>query len=359
MTRDQEHGFFRRAFAWPRLRVVLVASAIAGTVMLAGWTGSAAVLYLRLLLLGIALVLVFSLFERWPRTLPRWVARWALQIIAVAVTVPFATAMIYSLTTLGDPVPWVHDKLRMAGYGMITGLAILVTPWIAMVAVLREISGRAQRQALAFELERSQLEREALQARMSLLQSQVEPHFLFNTLANVRELVELGSPQASSMLQSLIAYLRAAVPRLHRAASTFAEEIELVRAYLDIMQMRMSDRLRFSIHAAPAALDATCPPAALLVLVENAVRHGIDPSETGGSIVVNVRLEDGFCVAEVLDTGVGFGHGSAGLGTGLDNLRERLRLAYGPQASVELSPNMPSGVRAVMRIPQGGRDEPR
>jgi two-component sensor histidine kinase len=352
MTRTEgERGFLRRAYAWPRVRVVLIASAVLGTLMLGGWTGSVPLLYFRIACVGAVLLFVFAVLERGPRRLPRFVARWALQIVGVAVAVPPTTGLIYSLTTLGDPVPWVRNESRMSGFGMIAGMGVLIAPWIAMVAVYREISGQARRQALEFELERTQLARQALQARVSLLQSQVEPHFLFNTLANVRELVAQGSPRAPAMLQSLIDYLRAAVPRLHQPTSTIAEELELVRAYLEIMQMRMPDRLQYSVHADPAALDARCPPAGVLVLVENAVRHGIDPSETGGTVIVNVRREPGACVAEVLDTGVGLRPSSGGLGTGLQNLRERLTLGFGPGAALELSPNTPRGARALLRIP--------
>lgn len=346
-----EPGFIRRAFAWPRLRVMLAVVLVLGALLSLPWTGSRLTLLLRLLMLGSVLLTVFALVERWPRRLPRWVARWALQIIAVAFVVPFATAIVYSLTTLGDPTPWVHDQLRLAGYGMITGFSLLIAPWVAMVAVYRDISGRAQRQAMAFELERSRMAEQALQARMHRLQAQVEPHFLFNTLANIRELVEQQSPRAPAMLQSLIDYLRAAVPRLHQIASTIAQELELVNAYLQIMQMRLSDRLQVRVQAAPDTLGLACPSGALLVLVENAVRHGIDPSEAGGTIEVDVRREGEACIAEVTDTGVGLGRSTGGLGTGLANLRERLRLGFGAEATVDLLPHPPTGTRARMQLP--------
>ena len=351
-------GFLRRAYAWPRLRVMLLAVAALGLLLSLPWEGSAAVLFLRLALLGLVLLTVFAVTERWPRRLPRPIARWAFQIVLVAAVVPFATALVYSLTTMGDSTPWVHDAKRMAGFGMISGFSLLISPWIVMVAVHRDISGRAQRQALAFELERAQLEQKALDARLRLLQSQVEPHFLFNTLANIRELVEQRSVQAPAMLQHLIDYLRAAVPRLNEPTSTVAQELELVRSYLDIMRMRMPDRLRYSVDVAPAVLRVACPPAALLVLVENAVRHGIDPSESGGAIAISARtVDERTCVVEVSDTGLGMGTASFGLGTGLDNLRERLRLLLGPEATVELFANTPRGTCAVLRLPlRAGHD---
>ena len=151
----------------------------------------------------------------------------------------------------------------------------------------------------------------------------MEPHFLFNTLANVQALVDAGSPQASSVLKSLIAYLRAAVPRMHEPATTMGQELDLVRAYLELMQMRMPDRLQFALHIEPAANQLKCPPMTLLTLVENAVRHGIDPSEEGGRIEVDVWLRDDRCRVRVTDTGVGLKATGSGLGTGLSTLRER------------------------------------
>jgi len=336
---------------WRRVRVVLITSLLLSILMLPGWQAPWGVLFVRLVFVGFVQLLVFGLFARWPARLPRWLARWVLQVVGVAVVVPFALAIAYSLTTFGDVVPWPDNKLRMQGYAMISGLGVLLSPWIAMSALYRHISGEAQRQALAFDLERSEYERNALDARLRLLQAQVEPHFLFNTLANVRELVESGSPQASTVLGSLIAYLRAAVPRLHEPASTMGQELELVRAYLEVMHMRMPDRLQFTLHADDDALALSCPSMTLLTLVENAVRHGIDPSEEGGRIEVNVRMRDGRCRAQVIDTGVGMQQAGPGLGTGLSNLRERLQLAFGGDAQLRMSSVQPRGVSAEIEFP--------
>jgi signal transduction histidine kinase len=342
-----------RIYAWPRVRTALIASGVLTFLFVWGWKGAPLMLLFRMLLLGQVQVGVFGLLERWPRRLPRWLARWALQLVGVAAVVPFAMAIVYAFATLGDATPWYHDKDRMGGYAMFCFLGILVSPWIAMAALYRQISGQAQRQALAFELARSELERNAAQSRLSLLQAQVEPHFLFNTLANVRELVDSGSPQASVVLGHLIAYLRAAVPRLHEAATTVGQEVELARAYLEVMHMRMPDRLQFVLHVDDAALGLQCPPMTLLTLVENAVRHGIDPAEEGGRIEVRVRAQGGRCRIEVVDTGVGLAPdaSTAGLGTGLANLRERLALAYGGDAQLRLAPMQPRGASAEIEFP--------
>jgi LytS/YehU family sensor histidine kinase len=227
----------------------------------------------------------------------------------------------------------------------------LFAPWIAFGALVRQRDDFARDQATAFALERSELERKALDARFRLLQAQVEPHFLFNTLANVQALVDAGAPQASSVLRSLIAYLRAAVPRLHDPATTLQQELQLVRAYLDVMHMRMPDRLTFKIHMEEGMAGLQCPPITLLTLVENAVRHGIDPSESGGSIEIEARLEAGRCSLRVTDTGVGLQSVSRGLGTGLAALRERLQLAFAGEAQLSLSDVSPHGVRAEVSFP--------
>jgi len=330
---------------------VLVPCTLFGLLVSPGWTGSHLVLFGRLYFEGLCALAVFGLLERWPERLPGWIARWGLQVAGVAATIPFVVAFAYFVTTRDDPKPWYHDSERMIGYSMLTVMGLLIAPWMAVAALLRQIRGDAERQKLAFELERSEFERKAVDARMRLLQAQVEPHFLFNTLANVRELVDSGSPQASTVLGNLIAYLRAAVPRLHESASTLAQEIDLVRAYLEVMHMRMPDRLQFTVTADEAALPMLCPPMALLTLVENAVRHGIDPSEEGGRIEVRVRLRTPRCIAEVIDTGVGIAPSGNGLGTGLKNLRERLQLAFGGDAQLRLAALQPRGTIAEVDFP--------
>jgi LytS/YehU family sensor histidine kinase len=317
--------------------------------MSASWVPSYWLLLLRLCMVGLAALFAFGLFERWPRRLPKWIPRWGLQVASVAAVVPIAAALTYALTT-PHGVHWWAEKTRLDGFGYITFVGVLVGPWIAMSALYREIGGQVRSQALAFELERSHYERNALQSRLQLLQAQVEPHFLFNTLANVRELVDAGSPQASSVLGSLIAYLRAAVPRLHEPGGTVAQELDLVRAYLSVMHMRMPDRLHWSVDAEPAALPVACPPTSVLTLVENAVRHGIDPAEEGGRIDVRAALRGDECRLEVFDTGVGVS-GSMRDGTGLSNLRERLRLAFGDRARLTLVPVHPHGTRAELVLP--------
>ncbi len=336
--------------SWRRVLTTLIASLLLGLVISPGFVTPVVGVMARVASVGLFTLLVFALFERWPASLPPWLARWVLQVVGVALAVPVGVLLLYLFLGSDKGAFW-HDSRRINGVLLMSGCGMLVAPWVAMSTLLRQRDDAVRAQALSFGLERSELERKALDARLRLLQAQVEPHFLFNTLANVRELVDSGSPQASTVLESLIAYLRAAVPRLHEASTTMGQELQLVRAYLALMHLRMPDRLEFALDADAAAEGLHCPPTTLLTLVENAVRHGIDPGEEGGRIDVRVRVQDGRCRAEVSDTGVGLGAGAAGLGTGLSTLRERLQLVFGGDAQLRLSERQPHGVRAELDFP--------
>ena len=334
---------------WRRVRFTLAVATAFGLLLSIPSETATVTVVMRAWMVGFAAMLAFGVFEQWPARLPTWLARSALQLIGIVVAVPVSAAFAYVFTT-ADP-QWAENQKQVTGYGMLTFTGLLFAPWIAVGAMLKQRDAFAREQAFAFELEKSELERNALDARLRLLQAQVEPHFLFNTLANVQALVDAGSPQASKVLASLIAYLRAAVPRMHEAATTLGQELDLVRAYLELMQMRMPDRLQFALHIDPAATGLRCPPMTLLTLVENAVRHGIDPSEEGGRIEVDVWLRDGRCLVRVTDTGVGLKLTGGGLGTGLSTLRERLQLAFAGDAQLRLSEVEPHGVCAELDLP--------
>ena len=336
---------------WRRVRFALITSTLIGLLMGLGWRSGMLSLLERIWLIALVSLLAFGLFEQWPRRLPPWLARWALQVLAVAVVIAPTMFVVYVLSTKAGAPPFWKDADRLGGFAGLTFLGTLNAPWCALAALVRQKDALARHQALAFDLERSELERQALDARLHLLQAQVAPHFLFNTLANVQALVDAGSPQASAVLRSLVAYLRAAVPRLHEAATTLGQELDLVRAYLELMHMRMPDRLTFALQVDDAARALRCPPMTLLTLVENAVRHGIDPSEEGGRIEIDVQRRGDRCCISVSDSGMGLQHAGDGLGTGLSTLRERLTLCFGGAAQLRLSELQPHGVRAEVEFP--------
>jgi hypothetical protein len=339
------------ALNWRRLRFTLLFSLAIGTMIGFGWQSGWWSAVVRVVALGLMAMLVFGLFEQWPRRLPRWLARWVLQVVGVAGSIPIATFLIYAFSTKAGAPPFWEVPDRMEGYGMLTGMGVFLSPWIALGALVRQKDALAREQALALELAQSEAERQALDARLNLLQAQVAPHFLFNTLANVQALVESGSPQAPAVLKSLVAYLRAAVPRLNEPATTLGQEVLLVRAYLELMRMRIPDRLQFALDVDESALGLRCPPMTLLTLVENAVRHGVDPSEDGGRIDVEVRRLGRRCQLSVRDTGAGLQAENRGLGTGLAALRERLALVFGEEAALRVSAQRPRGVHAEIDFP--------
>ena len=338
-------------FGWRRVRTVAIICTLLSFLFSLNWNSPVYRLVLRVFGIGVVLLVAFGLFEQWPRRLPTWLARWVLQVAAVGLAVPIAVFLIYTLSTpAGAPVFWA-DTQRLNGFMTLTFPGMLLAPWVALTALLRQREANAEKQAHDFELERSEMARQALDARMRLLSAQARPHFLFNTLANVQALVETGSPRAPLLLQSLTAYLRAAVPRLDGSANTLGQELELVRAYLELMQMRMPDRLAFDLQIGGGVHLLHCPPMTLLTLVENAVQHGIDPSEEGGHIDVRAELlGHARCRLSVTDTGVGLQATGRGLGTGLAALRERLHWAHGGSATLVLSEVQPHGVQVTIEF---------
>jgi hypothetical protein len=339
------------AFGWRRLLLALGLSTLFGAInSLPSTAASIHVTIGHAIVVGLMAVLAFGLFEQRPLRLPSWLPRWVLQVVGVVLAIPAGLLLAHSISMAID-IDSAHQQPQMTGLIVLLVEGLLFGPWIALGAMLRQRDIFARNQALTFELERSELERKAVDARMRLLQAQVKPHFLFNTLANVQALVEAGSPQASKVLANLIAYLRAAVPRMQAQAATIEQEMELVRAYIELMQMRMPDRLQYALRIEPAAAKLQCPPMTLLTLVENAVQHGIDPSEEGGRIDVDVGVRDGRCFVRVIDTGVGMKTSGSGLGTGLSTLRERMQLAFGGDAQLHLTEIEPHGVCAELSFP--------
>lgn len=348
---DGLFAFMKAIFSPRRLLPTLVCCALLAGLFGLGWTTSLVGLWARVMGIGLVLLLVFGLLERWPRRLPRRVARWAIQVVGVGMTVPVCTILLYVLSTPAGHPPFWEVEARLNGFGLLTFGGILIAPWVALSALVRQREARVSELSLAVELQRSELQRRSLEARLDLLAAQVQPHFLFNTLANVHALIAFDSPRASQVLESLVAYLRAAVPKLNTGRGTFGEELELVRAYLDLMQLRMPDRLQVAWRLEPDLEELRCPALTLLTLVENAVRHGIDRTENGGTVVISIREDGNFCHIQVGDDGVGLAPVRQGLGTGLAALRERLQLAFDNSATVALRSDTPRGTIAEVRFP--------
>ena len=203
--------------------------------------------------------------------------------------------------------------------------------------------------------ESEQLKRQVVEARMAAMQAQVEPHFLFNTLASIDHLIETDPPRASTMQKNLIALLRASMPTMrenHPSAHNLGREMAVIKPYLEILKVRMEDRLQTEINVPEGLLSADFPSMMIQSLVENAIKHGLEPKAEGGTLSVKAEVKHGKLAVTVADTGLGFGKAAtAGTGIGLNNIRERLQLLYGNKAQMTITENSPSGTVVTLTVP--------
>jgi sensor histidine kinase YesM len=253
----------------------------------------------------------------------------------------------------------VVQRTRRARWGdFLTNLAAF---WVVASIILKiTYKGRMQAEAQAARAteaaEAEVLKRQVVEARMAAMQAQVEPHFLFNTLASIDHLIETDPPRASRMQKNLIALLRASMPSLREAGATAARELgrelAVVRPYLEILKVRMDERLQTLIDVPEGLLSAEFPPMMLQSLVENAIRHGLEPKPEGGILTLRAQIVHGKLAVSVADTGMGFGKAAtAGTGVGLANIRERLALLYGSKASVAVHENPGGGTIVTVTMP--------
>jgi signal transduction histidine kinase len=266
-------------------------------------------------------------------------------------------AMLATAATISAGIRlWMSRYPMMSPYEKLGWFADVVVLWTVLGLIAYGLVGSIQRQAAGRRrlgqqvAEQSALSAAALEARLAVLQAQIEPHFLFNTLANVRRLCEVDPERGRRMLGSLLDYLRAALPAMRRSSTALAQEFELVRAYLSVLQHRMGERLRFNVELSDRLADAPIPPLILPTLVENAIRHGLAPLPEGGTIRVSAVREDGQVIVRVADDGAGF-QGASGSGVGLANTRARLSALFGSAAGLSLQANRPRGVVAEVRLP--------
>jgi hypothetical protein len=249
----------------------------------------------------------------------------------------------------------VTGDLYRIGVG--AGLILLFIPLFVILIVSKFFIDRSRAAQDMVELKRKEAEyhrmsQQVTEAKLSALQAQVEPHFLYNTLASVQALTEVDPQQANAMTGHLIQYLRNALPKMRESVSTVGQEIELVRAYLNILQMRMGKRLAFEIDVPPALMDAPFPPLMLPSLVENAIKHGLEPLREGGKVTIRASA-NGILRVSVSDTGRGFAE-TLGSGVGLTNIRERLAALYGDAGKLTLEAREAGGVEAAIEVPREG-----
>jgi sensor histidine kinase YesM len=281
--------------------------------------------------------------------------RWRIPFLALLVAAaPFAH---YVGLYIGSAILGL-DAPDLAHYLSIPRISMILFTLLAIFALLGLIVARERMDRI--KLERSQaharaeaVERQALQAQLRLLQAQIEPHMLFNTLANLQGLIAIDPPRAGRMLDQLIQYLRATLSVSRAETTTLAQEFAALDAYLGLMQVRMGDRLRYRCSLPDALRGARLPTMLLQPLAENAIVHGLEPKVDGGTVTIAARRHGELLEITVSDTGLGLGQEASrrGSGVGLATTRERLQVLYGTAAGVELAPASPQGAVARLTLP--------
>jgi LytS/YehU family sensor histidine kinase len=229
-------------------------------------------------------------------------------------------------------------------------LLIVVSTIIKVVAGAKRRAERIATEATK-RAETEQLERTVLEARMEALQAQIEPHFLFNTLASIDQLIQTDPPRASKMQQSLIRYLRSAMPQMREGRRpTLGQQVNLCSAFLEIMAVRMEGRLQPVVSVPEGLKSAVFPSMMLQTLVENAIKHGLEPKAEGGRLEIRAEIDDGQLAVHVLDSGIGF-IPQAEIGVGLANVRERLKALYQDRAELIIGVPAAGGTCATIKVP--------
>ncbi len=251
------------------------------------------------------------------------------------------------LTGVGSSSDGSHEMQSLL-LGLAFGAIAAIFFW------LRERNANLDQELHARELARLEAEKQALAAQLRMLQAQVEPHFLFNSLANVGALIEPDPKLAGRLLDALIRYLRASLARTRAEGGSLGDEVGLLTRYLDVLKIRMGERLHYEFDIAPELLARDFPPMLLQPLVENAIRHGLEPKLGAGTLRVSGRCSDGRMVLTVADDGVGLtqaGTSAGGTGLGLANIRSRLAALFGPGGRLVIRAEVGAGVTATLEIP--------
>ena len=297
---------------------------------------------------GLSIAYMVNAASPWEKTHPVW--RLVLAV-AIGVAVGYTLVWLVKGVLIGEKgytlVELVSDPHKF-GWTLFGGFSNGL--FVSLIFLLKFREARARAAMLKADADRNLLSKQAIEAELKLMQAQIEPHFLFNTLASVQFLTETDPPRAGMMLGHLLAYLRAALPQLRSNSTTLGQETELAQAYLSIMQMRMGARLAFSIDVPQELCAHRFPPMLLMSMVENAVKHGLEPQAEGGTIRLEARRRGERVAVTLVDNGRGLG-AKIGNGVGLTNLRGRLRALYADSARFVLEEVSPHGARATIEIP--------
>ena len=272
-----------------------------------------------------------------------WRALW-LQLAAVVALIGLTVLARYAVGYRGASAP--------PPFAAFVPVALVGTalPLLAVAALVNALEARRRMVRTALEAQR--LRAELAESRLAAVTTQLQPHFLFNTLQSISTLIHRDPPAADAMLAKLSDLLRDVLRRSRSALVSVDEELRMTETYLDLARVRFADRLRTTVDVDDAVRDAVVPMLLLQPLVENALKHGVGRRATGGRVGISARGHDGRLRITVWDDGVGLEAGGAGReGTGLANTRERLRHAFGDDHSLELRPRTGGGVDATIEVP--------
>lgn len=313
---------------------------IAGFLSALGVGGSFAVNLVFSQCIGLSILTLIQLVLRLP---VGGLMRGAVVALAIFAGTLGGGALGRLLTGLGSSFDIAHE-IHSLLIGLVFGTIAAVFFW------QRERNAVLQHDLQQRELARLEAEKQSLTAQLRMLQAQIEPHFLFNSLANVAALIDDEPKLAGRLLDALIRYLRASLLRTRAEGGTLADEVALLTAYLEVLKIRMGERLAYAFEIDPELLTRAFPPMLLQPLVENAIRHGLEPKVAGGRVTIAAARADDRLQISVSDDGLGFA-ATPGAGIGVANIRARLAALYGPTAGLELSSKVGAGVTATLSFP--------
>ena len=276
-----------------------------------------------------------------------WIATTAYYSLVSTAGVVLGFGLVALVVDPGLFFNWLRNPRMVASMAI---SSVLISIILSVILFLRARRERAEADLEREKLRNERVEREAVLANLRALQAQIEPHFLFNTLANVTSLIDPDPARARHMLESFVRFLRSSLAATRTESTTLGAEAELIAAYLEVLQVRMGERLRYSVQVPPELASFALPPMLLQPVVENAIRHGLEPKVEGGEVAMTARREGDRVVVEIADSGVGFAPTTRG-GIGLSNLRERLRLLFGEHAALEIGERAGSGARVRVTLP--------
>ena len=239
-----------------------------------------------------------------------------------------------------------HDFIQLLFLGIMFGS--IITYIFSSRSQIADSEARIQEE----KIKRLTSEKKAAEANLKFLQAQIEPHFLFNTLSNVLSLLDTDPKKGKSMLVDFIQYLRASLSKIREQKATLGQEMEMIQAYLNIFKVRMGDRLHYKIDLPEKLKANTFPPMLIQPLVENAIKHGLEPKVDGGKILIRGEEQNGMLQLQVIDTGKGIKE-ERDSGMGLSNIRQRLQSMYGNRGRLILEECQPHGLKATIEVPNG------